>query len=45
MTGSYHQPYLDAVFSGLVNLVIVGALIRRVGRARAAAVLAPHPAG
>jgi MFS family permease len=45
VTGSYHRPYLDAVLSGLVNLVIVGALIRRVGRARARALAAPNPAG
>jgi MFS family permease len=45
LTGSYHLPYLDAVLSGLVNLAIVGTLIRRVGRARARVVPAPHPAG
>ena len=35
LTGSYHRPYLDAVGSGVANLLIVGALIRRVSRARA----------
>ena len=34
MTGSYHRPYLDAVGTGVINLIIVGALIRRVSRAR-----------
>lgn len=34
MTGSYHRPYLDAVAAGVVNLIIVGALIRRVSRVR-----------
>jgi len=34
MTGSYTRPYLDAVGSGVINLVIVGALLRRVSRAR-----------
>jgi MFS family permease len=34
-TGSYARPYMDAVGSGLVNLLIVGALIRRVSRPRA----------
>jgi len=34
LTGSYHWPYLDAVGTGVLNLLIVGALIRRVGRTR-----------
>ncbi|HYE89438.1 MAG TPA: MFS transporter [Terriglobales bacterium] len=34
VTGSYTRPYLDAVGSGVINLVIVGALLRRVSRAR-----------
>jgi MFS family permease len=34
MHGSYTRPYLDAVASGVINLVIVGALLRRVSRAR-----------
>lgn len=34
MTGSYTRPYLDAVGSGVINLIIVGALIRKVSRAR-----------
>jgi predicted MFS family arabinose efflux permease len=33
-TGSYHRPYLDAVGSGVINLIIVGALIHRVTRVR-----------
>ena len=36
LTGSYARPYLDAVGSGVINLIIVGALLRRVGRARRA---------
>ena len=36
LTGSYTRPYLDAVGSGVINLVIVGALIRYVGRGRRA---------
>jgi predicted MFS family arabinose efflux permease len=43
VTGSYVRAYLDAVGTGVLNLVIVGALIRRVGRARA--LPAPQPAG
>jgi MFS family permease len=34
VTGSYTRPYLDAVGSGVINLIIVGVLIRRVSRAR-----------
>jgi MFS family permease len=41
LTGSYTRPYLDAVGSGLLNLVIVGALIRRVSRTRAVPVAQP----
>jgi len=41
VTGSYVRPYLDAVGSGVVNLIIVGALIRRVSRARALPVAQP----
>jgi predicted MFS family arabinose efflux permease len=44
LTGSYTLPYLDAVASGVVNLIIVGALIRRVSRATRA-VPVPQPAG
>ena len=33
VTGSYTRPYLDAVGTGVLNLIIVGALIRRVSRA------------
>jgi MFS family permease len=33
-TGSYARPYLDAVGSGLVNLLIVAALMRRLSRPR-----------
>jgi MFS family permease len=44
LTGSYHRPYLDAVGSGVANLLIVGALIRRVSRARRMAPAA-QPAG
>lgn len=40
-TGSYTRPYLDAVATGIVNLVVVGALIRRVSRARAVPVAQP----
>ncbi|MBM3218652.1 MAG: MFS transporter [Candidatus Rokubacteria bacterium] len=40
-TGSYTRPYLDAVGAGAVNLVIVGALIRRVSRARTLPVAQP----
>lgn len=35
MTGGYGHSYAHAVVSGAVNLVIVAALARRVGRARA----------
>jgi hypothetical protein len=42
-TGSYHRPYLDAVGSGVINLIIVGALIHRVSRVRR--VPAAFPAG
>jgi hypothetical protein len=35
LTGGYTHSYAHAVLSGLVNLVIVGALYRRVSRARA----------
>ena len=35
VTGSYHRPYLDAVGTGVINLIIVGALIRYVRRAKA----------
>jgi MFS family permease len=35
LTGSYYRPYLDAVGTGVLNLIIVGALIWRVSRARA----------
>jgi predicted MFS family arabinose efflux permease len=35
LTGGYTHAYAHAVLSGLVNLVIVGALYRRVSRARA----------
>jgi len=35
VTGSYHRPYLDAVGTGIINLIIVGGLIRYVRRARA----------
>ena len=44
LTGSYTRPYLDAVGSGVINLLIVGALIRYVGRARrVSAAYAPSP--
>ncbi len=36
VTGSYTRGYLEAVGTGIVNLLIVGALIRRVSRAHAA---------
>jgi len=39
LTGSYTRPYLDAVGSGVVNLLLVGALLRYVGRARRARAL------
>jgi MFS family permease len=41
VTGSYFRPYLDAVGSGVVNLVIVGALIWRVSRTRGLPVTQP----
>ena len=44
VTGSYTRAYLDAAGTSVVNLIIVGALIRRVSRARRA-VPAPQPAG
>jgi hypothetical protein len=34
LTGSYLRPYLDAAGAGVLNLIIVGALIWRVSRAR-----------
>jgi predicted MFS family arabinose efflux permease len=43
LTGSYDRAYLDAVGTSVVNLLVVGALIRRVARARA--IPAPQPAG
>jgi MFS family permease len=43
MTGSYDRAYLDAVGTSIVNLLVVGALIRRVARARA--LPAVQPAG
>jgi len=44
LTGSYTRPFLDAVGMGVVNLIVVGALIRRVSRARAVVPVA-QPAG
>jgi hypothetical protein len=44
VTGSYVRAYLDAAGTSVINLIIVGALIRRVSRARRA-VPAPQPAG
>ena len=43
LTGSYDRAYLDAVGTSIINLLIVGALIRRVSRARP--LPAPQPAG
>ena len=44
LTGSYTRPYLDAAGSGVINLLIVGALLRYVGRARrSSAAYAPSP--
>jgi MFS family permease len=43
LTGSYERAYLDAVGTSVVNLLVVGALIRRAARART--VPAPQPAG
>ena len=40
-TGSYTRPYLDAVGAGIINLIVVGALIRRVARARVVPVAQP----
>ncbi|MBI2203892.1 MAG: hypothetical protein HYU41_08590 [Candidatus Rokubacteria bacterium] len=42
MTGGYTHSYAHAVVSGVVNVAIVAALVRHVGRARAA--LVAHPA-
>ena len=44
LTGGYTHSYAHAVLSGLVNLAIVGALWRRVSRARAR-IAAPVAAG
>ena len=41
VTGSYTRAYVDAIGTGVVNLVIVGALIRRLSRAQPAAVAQP----
>jgi MFS family permease len=41
VTGSYVRPYLDAVGTGLINIAIVGALLRRVSRTRARPVVQP----
>lgn len=42
MTGGYTHSYAHAVVSGIINVAIVAALVRHVGRARAA--LVAHPA-
>lgn len=41
VTGSYVRPYLDAVGTGVINLIIVGALIRHVSQTRALPVAQP----
>jgi MFS family permease len=41
LTGSYVRPYLDAVAMGVINMIIVGALIRRASRAPALPAMQP----
>jgi MFS family permease len=43
LTGGYTRAYADATLAGIVNLIIVGALIRRVRRAGPAPQVHPSP--